>query len=243
MLTPKRHIRRSFTGGAIVLTLLFALAACSPLSPPGREPPSASAESATTRSDNVTGGQSSGGIVGKIPKVDGAADALAASGTVAVLLAGPEPGRGLPFVRGNISPYWKGTYSLSTGNGVVFFTYDQITPEASWTQVPCGSATLRKLPLSAATAAAVGLATTAASAGTTVTPAKSGQAARVTISYSLYFYDGNGYTVFELIPEGDSGACTFSTPFLSRLSFFFQALVRDNAYGPDSQVPFPAIVR
>jgi len=64
---------------------------------------------------------------------------------VALLLRGPEEGKGLPFLRTNVIDHFRGVYSYLEKDILVYYTEHRIVRFETWTPVSCGNFRLYRL--------------------------------------------------------------------------------------------------
>lgn len=243
---------------SIVIAVAMVLAATVMLAGCGA-PGNRSGAGAVAGTADSAGTESAGGQAARAQSSESLSGGPPPAGTLAVLVDGPNRMRGLPFITSNLSAYWEGVYRLETSSAVVLYTTDSIAADPSWAVVQCGGRELRKLPKATAALALIsfansfpGLADSAApGSGATGAPAAdsgTGTSSSVAASAdSLYFYRGDGWEIFVMMPDGDAASaqtsvCSFAASFVGRFVYFLGALASGGSHGATDPVPFPAIL-
>ncbi|HUX13953.1 MAG TPA: hypothetical protein VMW87_13060 [Spirochaetia bacterium] len=218
------HSRAAATLAAGVLAAILA-GSCDRFapSPVERRPIVAPARPEPSAVPSAVRESTAGGVITAVP---------AASKSVrAVLLEGPFPGSGIPFLKPNALSYWVGRYQVADFTVSVYFTSQSIIANPAWTPHECDGKVLSKvLPVSKP------------SAGQTVAGAVPGGSAEVVARTVLYFSNSSKWSLFFEFPAAMGDDCPFVSTFINRFVYFYDSLYQEQSYATTREIPFPAIL-
>ncbi len=134
---------------------------------------------------------------------------------VALLVNGPKPGRGLPFLRSNVIEYFKGEYRYQEQRIFLYYTEREIVRFENWQPVDCGTTRFFRL-------------------NEELIDRYEGLV-EGSVPREIYFFQNEEYALFFAF-DGELN-CTFARRFLSRFTYF-----RSVEDFPSSRPAFPAVV-
>jgi hypothetical protein len=183
-------------------------------------------------------------LQGQEAGAEGASAEDAVEDAVPVLVSGPTPGSGLPFLPPNALQYYRGLYELPGQDITVYYTRRTIVPLSSWNEARCGGYVLRTFNAPPEGAPQL----------TGRSPADIAAGGPL-----LAYYEGEGFYLFFSHGSGLL-SCSFIEAFIPEFLFFLRnegsargdgagssqvtgsAAGRDPSREPGPPPPFPAVL-
>lgn len=134
-----------------------------------------------------------------------AADESDEEDPIPVLVSGPTPAKGLPFLPPNAIKYYRAVYELPTRSVIVYHSYREVVPLSEWGRRNCGGQGIRTFE------------TAVAELQEELPPGPSGEVPNRVVHTG--FYRGDRYSLFFTFTDGDI-SCRFVEEFIRRYLYF-----------------------